>query len=95
MTGKTPIHGEPVHQAMPADTPLVKNLEELDYLELLLHGKANFKELFADLEAASPQGVAEMQPDADRVPTGFQALIRTENLPEKILCSFQGIPKTT
>jgi len=34
-------------QAMLADTPLVKNLDNSDYMQILLDGKENLAELFA------------------------------------------------
>lgn len=36
-------------QAMLADTPLVKNLDNPDYMKILLDGKENLEELFAEL----------------------------------------------
>jgi len=40
-------------QAMLADTPLVKNLDNPDYMEILLDGKAGLEELFAEIDSNS------------------------------------------
>lgn len=37
-------------QAMLADTPLVKNLENREYVDVLLDGKATLEELFGDID---------------------------------------------
>jgi len=37
-------------QTMLADTPLVKNLDNDEFMKILLDGKANLEQLFADLE---------------------------------------------
>lgn len=43
-------------QAMLADTPLVKNLHNPEYIKILLDGKKNLEELFAQLGAAHLAG---------------------------------------
>jgi len=72
-------------QTMLADTPLVKNLENQSYMEMLLNGKANLEELFADLGRAPLESLGEMQADTDRILSGYQALMKIESLPEQVL----------
>ena len=43
-------------QAMPADIPLVRNLDNPDYMNILLDGKANLEALFAELGATHLAG---------------------------------------
>ncbi len=37
-------------QSMFADTPLIKNLENFDYMKVILNGKDSFAERFAEIE---------------------------------------------
>ena len=74
-------------QAMLADTPLVKNLDNPDYMEMLLDGKANLEELFADLGTMPLKSIDEMQEDADRILPGFRKLMKLKILPEHVLLS--------
>ena len=72
-----------VLHAMLADTPLIKNLENPEYMNLLLNGKENLEELFADLEINRHEPISSTS-DPDRVLPGFRKLIKMDNLPEKI-----------
>lgn len=62
-------------QTMLADTPLVKNLENPKYMEILLDGKADLEELFADLKAVPSTDNSETQPHSNRILPGFRRLI--------------------
>jgi hypothetical protein len=55
-----------VLQAMLADTPLVKNLDNPKYMGILLNGKYRLEELFAELEIHSCIDGLEPVPDVDR-----------------------------
>ena len=37
---------------MLANTPLVKNLKNEEYMKILLNGKSNLEDLFAEIDAA-------------------------------------------
>ncbi len=74
-------------QAMLADTPLVKNLENPEYMKILLDGKRNLEELFADLGAAHLAGAYGLQPDTDRILPGFRALMKLPTLPDQMVRS--------
>jgi hypothetical protein len=71
-------------QTMLADTPLVKNLDNPDYMKLLLNGKANLEELFAAV-GAMPSKTTDEYDDSDRVPPGFRSLINFLALPEHMV----------
>lgn len=72
-------------QTMLADTPLVKNLDNPDYMKILLDGKANLQELFADLDKRSFPRAAESHADMDRILPGFRAIINLPTLPEQVV----------
>ncbi len=61
-------------------------------MEILLDGKANLEELFAELGTITHASVAESQAETDRVLPGFRALINTSTLPELIVRLFAGTP---
>jgi len=75
-------------QTMLADTPLVKNLDNPEYVKLLLNGKANLEELFAELAAMPCTNADESQADTDRILPGFRALINLPTLPNKLVQLF-------
>lgn len=73
-----------VLHTMLADTPLVKNLDNPEYMQLLLDGKENLEELFAELESTHCADELKSNLDADRILPGFRQLIKKETLLEKI-----------
>jgi len=74
-------------QTMLADTPLVKNLDNPEYMKILLCGKANLEELFAQV-GAMPFNSADESVDSDRLLPGFRALVRLSTLPEQVIRLF-------
>ena len=81
-------------QTMLANTPLVKNLDNSNYMKLLLDGKANLEELFAEV-GAMPKSTDECV-DSDRILPGFRSLISLPTLPEHVFRLFatsRGITK--
>jgi hypothetical protein len=72
-----------VLHAMLADTPLIKNLKNPEYMHLLLNGKENLEELFADLEINGYEATFSTS-HTDRILPGFRKLIKMDDLPEKI-----------
>jgi hypothetical protein len=75
-------------RTMLADTPLVKNLDNPDYMELFLDGKANLEELFSELGKIPFAPNDASQADIDRILPGFRAIIKLPNLPEQVLRLF-------
>lgn len=71
-------------QTMLADTPLIKNLDNDEYMKILLDGKANLEELFADLEMNATVRSADQPVGLDRLLPGFRRLIVKQTLPEKM-----------
>jgi hypothetical protein len=80
-----------VLQTMLADTPLVKNLDNPDYMKILLDGKAGLEELFAELPAKSLVSAAESQSDTERILPGFQRLIKLPTLLEQVARLFTRV----
>jgi len=74
-------------QAMLADTPLVRNLDNTNYMKILLDGKANLEELFAELGKAHLPYDDGLQTDTDRILPGFRSLMKMPTLPEQIVQS--------
>lgn len=72
-------------QAMLADAPLVKNLDNPDYMKILLDGKANLEELFAQTDAAHLSGTDGSQADTCRILPGFHALMKLPTLPDQVI----------
>ncbi|GAB6194664.1 hypothetical protein JCM39068_44230 [Desulfocastanea catecholica] len=82
-TGNNSMHR--VLQTMLADTPLVKNLDNPAYMEILLDGKENLVELFAELGPSElTNAAAESHPETDRLLPGFRALINHPTLPKEV-----------
>ena len=71
-------------QTMLADTPLVKNLNNPEYMKLLLNGKANLEELFAEVGARQPKSADEYV-DSDRLLPGFREIVNLRTLPEQVV----------
>ena len=73
-----------VLQAMLADTPLIKNLDNPKYMKILLNGKNSLEELFAELEKHSCINELEPVSDVDKILPGFRKLIKMQALPDLI-----------
>lgn len=71
-------------QTMLADTPLVKNLDNPAYMEVLLDGNKSLEELFAGLAAMPGSDTKEDQADAEKILPGFRRLIAQPTLLEKL-----------
>ncbi len=81
-TGNNSIHR--VLQTMLSETPLVKNLDNPAYMEILLDGKENLVELFAELGPSwITNPAAESQSETDRLLPGFRPFINNPTLPEQ------------
>jgi hypothetical protein len=68
-------------QTMLADTPLIKNLDNPKYLDMLLDGKKNLEELFADIDDIIENDSGDDQEcQVDKILPGFKKLMKNENL---------------
>jgi hypothetical protein len=94
-TGNNSMHK--ALQSMLADTPLVKNLDNPDYMKILLGDKQNLEELFAEQGATSLGEVQESQTYSDRVLPGFRSLVKMPVLPGQVIQSLtnnMGVAKS-
>jgi len=77
-------------QTMLADTPLVKNLDNPNYMKILLNGKESLEELFADTEKSFAEINTELFSNTDGVLPGFRSLAGAPSLPGKLIQLFTG-----
>ena len=82
---------------MIADTPLVKNLENPDYLQVLLNGQPNLEACFAQMDIETVrQEMQTAQSWPDRVPRKIRQLVAAPAFPATICGLFQKpLVKTT
>ena len=78
-------------QTMLSDTPLIKNLDNPQYMDILLDGKANLEELFAEIGNISLNDTAESKTDTDRILPGFRTLVKKPNLPDQVVRLYNGV----
>ena len=71
-------------QTMLADTPLVKNLDNDKYMRILLDGKSNLEELFADLELTASAHSVDLSIAVDGLLPEFRRVITKQTLPEHV-----------
>lgn len=81
-------------QAMLADTPLVKNLDNPGYMKILLDGKDSLEELFASLGAANLAGPEDLHANTNCILPGFRHLMKLPTLPDQIVRSLKQTAKT-
>jgi hypothetical protein len=75
-------------QAMLADTPLVKNLDNPAYMKILLNSKKNLEELFAEINSApTASDVEEIEDPGERLLPGYRNLIKLPDLPSRLVSS--------
>ena len=83
-------------QTMLADTPLVRNLENPQYMDLLLGEKATLEELFAEIDADMVRKqLLEAQRNPEKIPAKIKQIIATPKFPEIITNIFRNVAKTT
>ncbi|MCX6558726.1 MAG: transposase [Candidatus Aminicenantes bacterium] len=77
-------------QSMIADTPLVKNLENPDYLQVLLNGQPNLEACFAQMDIETVrQEMQTAQNWSDRVPRKIQRLVNMPAFPTALCGLFR------
>ncbi len=71
-------------QAMLADTPLVKNLDNKRYMTILLGQKKNLEELFADLDQNATTHGNSQTGICEQFLPGFKKIITQQSMPKQI-----------
>ena len=72
-------------QTVLADTPLIKNLENDQYMNILLDGKSNLEEVFAEIDIKMVRNeLAKAQQDFNKIPVKLRKIISHAQLPEMV-----------
>jgi hypothetical protein len=80
-------------QNLLADTPLIKNLENEPYMKILLDGKSDLEELFAEIDSNMVRDqLAKAQHDPNKIPVKLRKIISLTKLPEMI-ADMLNVPK--
>jgi hypothetical protein len=78
-------------KAMLQDTPLVKNLENRNYLSVILDGKLNLEQRFSEIDAKIVrEELKKSQKDSEKIPPKIKKIIKNPNLPEILTNLFIG-----
>ena len=73
-------------KAILSDTPLIRNLENVEYYEIILNGCSSLEERFSLIEAKQVrQKLKEEKKNHEKIPPDVKKIIRQPDLPEKIL----------
>ena len=73
-------------RTMLAETPLVKNLENPEYVRLLLKGKATLEEVFAEIEIATVrEEFRKAHQNPEKIPKKLKRLIALSDYPAKLV----------
>ena len=71
---------------MLAQTPLVKNLENPEYMEIILNDKASLAERFAEIDSIQVRKAhTEAQKSTQRYPRQMAKVFKISNLPGKLV----------
>lgn len=70
---------------MLADTPLIKNLDNPNYMATLLGDKTSLEDLFASMDPIPVATEIELQSGVDRILPGFRKIIKLSTLPEHLV----------
>jgi mRNA-degrading endonuclease YafQ of YafQ-DinJ toxin-antitoxin module len=80
---------EKIMKAMPANTPLVKNLNDPQYMRILLDGKESLEERFAEIDARLiRKELAKLSVNSDKVLPRIKKLIRQTDFPGQLVAIF-------
>ena len=73
-------------QSIIADTPLVKNLDNPEYMNLILSGKESLEEAFAEIcQLDVMRKMKEAKKDENKIPRHVLLLIRQKETMQKLL----------
>lgn len=74
-----------------ADTPLVKNLDNPDYMRIILNGEKSLKEKFAEIDHKEISAkMAEARKVDSKIPRHVKKLIREKKTINKLLYLLAG-----
>ena len=77
---------------MLANTPLVKNLQNDDYMKILLKGKSSLEELFAEIDVTEVRNeLKASHENMDKIPAKLKKLTNEPDYPETLKNYFLGL----
>ena len=78
-------------KAILSDTPLGKNLENPDYLKIILDGAATLEERFSEIDARLlQQELSHLTAHSEKVPLQIKKLIKMPEFPDMLVALFSG-----
>ena len=78
-------------RAMLAETPLARNLQNPDYMKILLNGKSAIEEVFAEIEIdILRREFRKAQNDPEKIPAKLKSLIATPDYPARLIKMVQN-----
>ena len=78
-------------KAMIANTPLVRNLENPTYVDIILDGKPSLEERFAEIDAhLVRKELHTVLTTPEKVPAEIKKLIKLPGLPDTLVALFTG-----
>jgi len=78
-----------VFKAMLGDTPLVKNLENQQYLNIILDGKASLEERFSEIDSLLVhKELSKLQNVSEKIPPKIKRIIRMQEFPDTLVALF-------
>jgi hypothetical protein len=78
-------------KGMLADTPFIKNLENPEYMKIILDGKSCLEERFAEIDAKIVRReLFKMTNDSVKIPPQIKKLIKMPDLPNTLVAAFTG-----
>jgi len=76
-------------RAMLANTPYVKNLDNPEYMKIILDGKETLEERFAEIDIkVMRKQLLELQKDSVKIPQALKKIIKMPDLPEALVALF-------
>jgi hypothetical protein len=76
-------------RAILADTPLVKNLENKDYLEIILDGKESLEDRFAEIDSEIVRHeLIKSRQSSEKIPYKIKKIIKQPMLPNTLIAIF-------
>ena len=78
-------------RAMLANTPFVKNLDNPEYMKIILDGKETLEERFAEIDIKIVRKqLLKLEKDTVKIPRSLKKIIKMPELPEALVALFTG-----
>ena len=82
---------EKIMKAIPTNTPLVKNLNNPQYMRILLNDRQSLEERFAEIDAPLVRReLANLSAGSEKIPPGIKNLIKMSDFPTQLVAIFTG-----